>query len=143
MIIMCRFVYDKYLIDKKTGLYLGDKGDITDILNELDKENRKLRNILKAVLHSVSKDNQKCTLHTYVSDYDYFSKLMMEEFTEDGNESINEEKTMEKKSGVEIHTDRKGHSTYTFNMHPPCHYYDCNKCPYLEYPFCTYERKTR
>lgn len=29
---------------------------------------------------------------------------------------------------------------WTFTCHPPCHYYDCAKCPYLEYPFCTYER---
>ena len=32
---------------------------------------------------------------------------------------------------------------YTFEMHPPCHVYSCSKCPYLEYPFCTYERKMK
>ena len=35
-------------------------------------------------------------------------------------------------------------TTYTFNPYPPCDYYHpCGKCPYFEYPYCTYERKKK
>ena len=34
-------------------------------------------------------------------------------------------------------------TTITFKMHPPCHIYSCAKCPYLEYPFCTYSGRMK
>lgn len=35
-------------------------------------------------------------------------------------------------------------TTYTFNPYPSCNYYHpCGKCPYFEYPYCTYERKMK
>ena len=35
-------------------------------------------------------------------------------------------------------------TTYVFTPYPPCDYYHhCGKCPYFEYPYCTYKRKMK
>lgn len=33
--------------------------------------------------------------------------------------------------------------SWTKKMYPPCLIYNCARCPYLDYPFCTYKQKEK